>query len=87
MNAGGGCESAVTARKMCGWIRSMACGELLNGIGFSLRPKGVSYKSYVRLGIMYGSEAWCLKESEIGILQRTERSMGRAMCAVHLKNR
>ena len=37
--------------------------------------------------ILHGSEAWCLKESEMGILRRTERSMVRAMCAVQLKDR
>ena len=37
--------------------------------------------------MLYGSRAWCLKESEIGILQRTERSMVRAMCGVQLKDR
>ena len=29
--------------------------------------------------ILYGSEAWCLKESEMGISQRTERSMVRGV--------
>ena len=43
--------------------------------------------SYVRLTILYGSKAWCLKESEMGIMRRTERSMVRAMCGVQLKNR
>ena len=38
------------------------------------------YGSYVRPSIQYGSEAWCLKEREMGILQRTVRSMVRAMC-------
>ena len=37
--------------------------------------------------MLYGSEAWCLKESDMGILQRTERSMVRAMCGVQLKDR
>ena len=45
------------------------------------------YMSYVRPAILYGSEARCQKESEIGILQRTERSMVRAMCRVELKDR
>ena len=45
------------------------------------------YKQYVRPAILYGSEAWCLKESEMGILQRTERSMVRAMCGAQLKDR
>ena len=37
-----------------------------------LRLKGAVYKSYVRLAILYGSEAWCLMESEMGILLMTE---------------
>ena len=54
---------------------------------FALTPKGTFYKSYVRSAILYGSEAWCLKESEMGILQRTERSIMRTMCGVQLKDR
>ena len=39
------------------------------------------YKSYVRSVNLYGSEAWCLKESEMEIWQGTERTMcGAAMC-------
>ena len=37
--------------------------------------------------MLYGSEAWCLKENEMGILQRTEISMVIAMCGVQLKDR
>ena len=37
--------------------------------------------------MLYGSEAWCLKASEIGILQKTERSLVRAMCGLQLKDR
>ena len=37
--------------------------------------------------LRYGCEAWCLKESEMEILRRTERSMVRAMCGVQLKDR
>ena len=36
--------------------------------------------------MLYGSEAWCLKESDIGILW-TKRSMVGAMCGVQLKDR
>ena len=53
----------------------MECGELLYNRRFSLRLKGAVYKSYLRKAILYGSEAQCLKESEILILLRTERSM------------
>ena len=37
--------------------------------------------------MLYRSEALCLKESEMGILQRTEGSMVRAMCGVQHKDR
>ena len=35
--------------------------------------------------MLYGSETtWCLRESDMSILRRTERAMVRAMCAVKL---
>ena len=43
--------------------------------------------SYVRRTILYGSEAWCLKQRDIVILQTTVRPMFRAMCGVQLKDR
>ena len=65
----------------------MECGDLLYGTRFHIELKWVVYDSYARPAILYGSETWCLKESEIGILRRTERSMVRAMCGVQLKYR
>ena len=47
----------------------------------------LSCKSYVRLVILYGSRAWCLEESEMGIMRRTERSMVIAVCGVQLMDR
>ena len=58
---------------------------MLYGRRFPLKLKGAVYKSYARPVILYGSEAWYLKLSEMGILSRTERSMVRAMCGVQLK--
>ena len=86
VSAGGGCEAAVTARTICGWAKSMECGEFLYG-RFPLNLKRAIYKSYVRPAILHESEAWCLKESKMGILRRTERSMMRAMCGVQPKDR
>ena len=37
--------------------------------------------------MLYGSETWCLKEKEMGILGRTERAMVRAMCGAKLADR
>ena len=82
VSAGGGCEAAVTARTRCWWAKLRECGELLHGRKFLLKLKLAVYKSYVRPAILYGSEAWCLKESEMGILSKTERSTVRAMCGV-----
>ena len=47
------------------------------GKRFSLKLKEAVYKSYVRPPILNESEAWYMNESEIGILQMTERSMVR----------
>ena len=41
---------------------------LLYGRRFFLRLIGTVYKSYMRPAILYRSDAWCLKESEMGIL-------------------
>ena len=86
VSAGGGCEATVTARMGCGWVKFTECGELLYSRRFLLRLKGAVYRSYVRPAILYGGEAWCPKESKMGIL-RTERSTVRAMCGVQHKNR
>ena len=43
--------------------------------------------SCVRSAMLYGSEAWCLREKEMPILRRTERAMIRAMCGVKLLDR
>ena len=37
--------------------------------------------------MLFGSEAWCLKEGDMEILRRTERSMVRGICGVQLKDR
>ena len=86
MNAGGGCEAAVATRRRCGWVRYRECGELLYGRRFPLWLKGVVYKSYVKPTMLYGSEAWCLIEREMGILRRIEGSIVRTMCGVQLKD-
>ena len=53
MNAGGGCEAALTAR----WLTFSEYGELLCCMKFHLRLKGTVYKSYVVPAILYGCVA------------------------------
>ena len=55
-------------------------------LGSTLKLKVAVYESYVGPAILYGCKAWWLKESEMGILRRTERSMVRAMCGVQIKD-
>ena len=87
LNAGGGCEAAVTARVRIGWVKFMECEELLLGNRFSLKMKGKFYHCCVRSAILYGSQAWCLKENEKAILRRMERAMVRAMCGQKVVDR
>ena len=81
LNASSESETAVTLTVRIGWMKFEECGELLRGKRFSLRMKGMVYRSSVRSAMLYGSETWCLRESEMAIL-RTERSMVRSMCGV-----
>ena len=68
-------------------VKVREIGELLYGRGFPLRLKRSVHRSHVRSTILYGSEAWCPKGSEMGILRDTERSMVRAICGAQLKDR
>ena len=72
LNASGDCEAAVTAKVKIGGVRFRECGELLLGNRFPLRMKGKVYCCCIRSAILYGSEAWWLKENEKAILRRTK---------------
>ena len=87
INVGEGCEAVVTAITRCWWVKLRECGELLHNRRFPQKLKGAVSKSYVRPAISYKSKAWCPKESELGLLPRTERSTMRAMCGVKLIDR
>ena len=52
MNARGGCQAAVTARIRIGWVRFRISGELLNSKRFSLKTKGMVYRSCVRSAML-----------------------------------
>ena len=86
LNPTGGCETAVTARSRIGWMKFRECSEILNGRRLLFKMKEKIYKSCARSAMLYGSEAWRLREKEMAIL-RTERAMIRAMCGVKLLDR
>ena len=83
-NASGGCEAAVIARARIGCVKFRECREFLNSKRFSLKVKRMVYQTCVRVAMLYGSEAWCLRENEIPVFRRTERAMVRAMCGAKL---
>ena len=60
---------------------------MLYGRRFPLRLKGAVYRNYVGTAMLYESETWCLKESEIRNLQRLERSIVRVIGGVLLTDR
>ena len=69
VSAGGGYEAAVTAKTRCRWVKFRECGVLLYG-RFPLKLKGVVCRIYLLWpAIQYGSEAWCLKENEMGFYE------------------
>ena len=47
MNAGSRCEAAVTERARIGWVKFRECWELLNSKRFSLKLKGIVYRSCI----------------------------------------
>ena len=82
----GGCEADALPEQDIRWIMFMECYKLLCEKRF-IYVKGAVYTSHVMPRILYGSEAWCLRERKVGILQRTERSMVSTVCGVQLKDR
>ena len=55
----------MTATTRCGWAKFRECGELLYDRRFPLKLKEAVHKSHVSPAILYGSKAWCMKESEM----------------------
>ena len=74
-------------RVRIGWVGFRECEELLLENRFPLKMKGEVYRCCVRSAILYGSEAWYLKENQKAILRRAERAMMRAMCGEKVVDR
>ena len=47
----------------------------------------ISSSSSVYFAMLYGSETWCLRESEMASLRGTETAMVRSICGVKLVDR
>ena len=51
---------------------------------FPPRIKGKIYRCCVKSAILYGCEAWCLKENEKPFFRRMERAMVRVICGLRV---
>ena len=87
IGCGGGAVDAVRMRVKCAWGKFRGLAPILTLRGMSLKMKGKIYKACVQSVMVYGSETWALKVSDMQQLERTERMMVRWMCGVTLKDR
>ena len=53
----------------------------------SLWMKRKVYKSYLKSAMLYKGKTWYLRENEVAVLKRAEKSMVRAKCSVKLVNK
>lgn len=87
LSAGGGAEASSIARIRSGWKKFRELLPLLTSRVFSHKVKGRLYTACVRSVMLYGSETWPLKESDINRIARTDKQMIRWMCNISLKDR
>ena len=87
LDAGGGCDSAVTTTVRSAWKKFCEYLPILTGKGFSLKLKGKVYATCVRSCLMLGSDIWPIKVEHELKMNRTEMSMIRWMCGIKLNER
>jgi hypothetical protein len=87
IGCGAGAADAVRMRVKCAWGKFRELYPILTVRGMSLKMKGKIYGACVQSVMVYGSETWALKVSDMQQLERTERMMVRWMCGVTLKHR
>jgi hypothetical protein len=87
LGCGGGAEDATRTRVKCAWGKFRELTPILTLRGMSLKMKGKIYRACVQSVMVYGSETWAVKVSDMQQLERTERMMVRWMCGVSLKDR
>ena len=82
ISAGGGCESAAITRARTAWGKYRDLQPILSSKNVALRTKGRVYDTCIRSAMLYGSETWAPRKTEVDRLQRNERSMLRSMCGI-----
>ena len=79
--ASGGCKTAVTSRVRIGWIKFRECEELLRGRRFSLKMKGMVYRSGIR-GIFQWGGSVTSHRDDVKILHYNNSSLEVLKCIV-----
>ena len=75
----------MTARTRCGPVKLRECCEFIYVELFPLWLKGAVYESYVRSAILCGSEALCLRVSQMIILWAEECLVRAALVAISVR--
>src|ERR1700761_8809480 len=86
ISCGGGADDAVRNRVKCAWGKFRELAQILTLRGVSWKLKGKIYVACVQSVMVYGSETWAVKVSNLQQLERTERTMVRWMCGVTTKD-
>ena len=87
ISAGGGCESAAITRARTPWGKYRDLLPILSSKSVALKTKGRVYDTCVRSAMLYGSDTWAPRQTELVRLQRNERSMLRSMCGIRPEER
>jgi hypothetical protein len=87
LEVGGGVEEATKARVKCAWGKFRELIPILTARGASLKVKGKLYRACVQSVVVYGSETWATKVTDMHWLCRAETMTVRWMCGVSLKDR
>ena len=70
---GGGCESVVITRGRTAWGKYRDLLPILSSKNVALRTKGRVYDTCIRSAMLYGSETWAPRNTDLDRLQRNER--------------
>ena len=87
VSAGGGCEAATVTRIRTAWGKFRELLPILTTKSLSLRTRGSIYNLCIRGAMLYASECWALKKSDMDHLNRNKHSMVRWMLGVKSDDR
>ena len=87
LSAGGGCESAVITRGRTAWGKYRDLLPILSSKNVALRTKGRVYDTCIRSAMLYGSETWAPRNTDLDRLQQNERGILRRICRVRREER